>query len=255
VNRDAAATPTSPGAEPLEDLSVQILVVENNAVAAKSLELSLTGEGHTVYVTDTGEDAVDMAGLYDYDAILLSMELSDIPGLDVLRALRLRKVRSPVIMLGASADVETKVATLAAGADDYLTKPFHKAELTARLTAVVRRSRGQADSVIRTGAIALDLAARRAEVSGVPIHLTPSEYKMLELFSLRKNHAISKEQCLNHLYNGQSEPEAKIIDVFVCKLRKKIAAAAPDGDSQIETVWGGGYMLRDAPAQPQRLAA
>ena len=166
--------------------------------------------------------------------------------------MRLRKLGCPVIILSGSLDVDSKVQALAAGADDYMTKPFHKAELIARITAVVRRSRGHTESVIRTGAISLNLNTRSAEVSGIPIHLTPSEYKMLELLSLRKNTVLTKEACLNHLYTGMSEPEIKIIDVFICKLRKKIAAAA-DGDCQIETVWGGGYMLRDA--RPDRLAA
>jgi two-component system, cell cycle response regulator CtrA len=235
------------------DPVMQVLVVESQAAAAKSLELSLTAEGHTAFVTDSGEEACDLARIYDYDAIFLSLDLDDMTGVQALRALRARKIAAPVIMLGDS-QVEARVEALAAGADDVMTKPFHKAELLARLAAVVRRSRGHIDSVLRTGAIALNLATRQAEVAGQPIHLTPSEYKILELFSLRKNMALSKEQCLNHLYNGMSEPEPKIIDVFVCKLRKKIAAAN-GGDAQIETVWGGGYMLRDAPAEPQRLAA
>ncbi|TAJ73836.1 MAG: response regulator transcription factor [Phenylobacterium sp.] len=230
---------------------MQVLVVESQAAAAKSLELLLTGEGHTAYVTDSGEEACDLARLYDYDAIFLGADLDDMTGLQAIRALRARKIAAPVIVLGDS-QVEARVEALAAGADDVLAKPFHKAELLARLTAVVRRSRGHTESILRTGAIALNLATRQAEVAGQPVRLTPSEYKILELFSLRKNTALSKEQCLNHLYNGMSEPEPKIIDVFVCKLRKKIAAAN-NGDAGIETVWGGGYMLRDTPEQ--RLAA
>jgi two-component system cell cycle response regulator CtrA len=230
---------------------MQILVVESQHVAAKSLELLLSAERHTVYLTDTGEEAIELAALYDYDAILLSLDLGDMDGVQVLRTLRAKKIAAPVIMLGA-AEVETRVEALASGADDFMSKPFHKAELTARLAAVVRRTRGHTDSILRTGAIALNLSTRQVEVSGQPVHLTPSEYKLLELFSLRKNAVLTKEQCLNHLYNGLSEPEPKIIDVFVCKLRKKLAHIT-GGDILIETVWGGGYMLRDA--QEQRLAA
>jgi len=230
---------------------MQVLVVESQAAAAKSLELLLTAEGHTAYVADCAEEACDVARIYDYDAVLMAMDLDDMTGIQAIRALRTRKIEAPVIMLGDS-DVDTRVEALAAGADDVVARPFHKAELMARLAAVVRRSRGHTDSVLRAGPIALNLATRQAEVAGQPIHLTPSEYKMLELFSLRKNTALSKEQCLSHLYNGMSEPEPKIIDVFVCKLRKKIAAAN-NGDVGIETVWGGGYMLRDQPEQ--RLAA
>ena len=233
---------------------MHILVVEDNTATARSIELILANEGHNVSVTDSGEEAVELAELYDYDAILMDLDLADISGTEALRELRMKKNHTPVIILSGTADVDTKVNALAAGADDYMTKPFHKSELAARLTAVVRRSRGHTESIIRTGVIALNLNTRTAEVSGQSIHLTPSEYKMLELLSLRKNTVLTKEACLNHLYNGLSEPEAKIIDVFICKLRKKIAQAS-GGDSQIETVWGGGYMLRDSKQQPQALAA
>jgi two-component system, cell cycle response regulator CtrA len=229
---------------------MHILLVEDNPVAARSIELKLTAEGHNVFSTDLGEDAIELADLYDYDVVLLDLELADMTGLDVLRAIRLNKIRTPVIVVTATGDVETKVKALSAGADDFITKPFHKAEMAARINAVVRRSRGHSESIIRTGNIVLNIDTRSAEVSGVPVHLTPSEYKVLELLSLRKNTVLTKEMCLNHLYNGLKEPEVKIIDVFVCKLRKKLAQAT-GGGSQIETVWGGGYMLRDAPAHIQ----
>jgi len=230
---------------------MHILLVEDNDATAKSVKLILGAEGHNVSMTASGEEAVELAEIYEYDAILMDIDLEDITGIEALRELRLKKNATPIIILSGTTDVETKVASLAAGADDYMTKPFHKSELAARINAVVRRSRGHTDSIIRTGQIALNLNTRQAEVAGQPIHLTPSEYKMLELLSLRKNTVLTKEACLNHLYNGLSEPEIKIIDVFICKLRKKIAAVG--GESQIETVWGGGYMLRDAKAE--RLAA
>jgi len=233
---------------------MHILLVEDNPATVKSVQLILGAEGHNVSHTASGEEAVELAEIYEYDAVLMDIDLEDITGVEALRDLRLKKNATPIIILSGTADVETKVSALAAGADDYMTKPFHKSELSARINAVVRRSRGHTDSIIRTGAIALNLNTRSAEVSGTPIHLTPSEYKMLELLSLRKNTVLTKEACLNHLYNGLQEPEIKIIDVFICKLRKKIAAAA-DGDSQIETVWGGGYMLRDAKAAPIAAAA
>jgi two-component system cell cycle response regulator CtrA len=223
---------------------MHILVVEDTPAAAKSIELRLSADGHNVAVTPSGEEAVELATLYDYDLILLDLDLPDMTGVEVLRELRVEKVKTPVMVITATNDVDTKVKAFTAGADDYMTKPFHKAELVARINAVVRRSRGHGESVIRTGDIAINLDTRRAEVAGEAIHLTPSEYKILELLSLRKNTLLTKEMCLNHLYNGLSEPEIKIIDVFICKLRKKIAAVA-GGNTQIETVWGGGYMLRD----------
>ena len=223
---------------------MHILLVEDNPVAAKSIELKLVAEGHNVFTTDLGEDAVELTSVYDYDLVLLDLDLADMDGLDVLRQVRMKRIRTPVIILTASSDIETKVKALGAGADDFISKPFHKAELAARINAVVRRSRGHSESIIRTGNIALNIDTRTAEVCGAPVHLTPSEYKVLELLSLRKNSVLTKEMCLNHLYNGLKEPEVKIIDVFICKLRKKLAAAA-QGHNQIETVWGGGYMLRD----------
>jgi two-component system cell cycle response regulator CtrA len=239
---------------------MHILLVEDNPVAAKSIELKLVAEGHNVFVTDLGEDAIELTAVYDYDLMLLDLDLTDMEGLDVLRAVRAKKIRTPVIILTAASDIETKVKALSAGADDFISKPFHKAELAARINAVVRRSRGHSESIIRTGNIALNIDTRTAEVCGVPVHLTPSEYKVLELLSLRKNSVLTKEMCLNHLYNGLKEPEVKIIDVFICKLRKKLAQAS-QGENQIETVWGGGYMLRDTAAttqiqaEPQQLAA
>jgi len=233
---------------------MHILLVEDNPVTARSVELKLTAEGHNVFAAELGEDAIELASLYDYDVILLDLDLTDMEGMDVLRAVRAKKVRAPVIILTAAVDIETKVKALSAGADDFLSKPFHKAELAARINAVVRRSRGHAESIIRTGNIALNLDTRTTEVCGVPVHLTPSEYKVLELLSLRKNSVLTKEMCLNHLYNGLKEPEVKIIDVFICKLRKKLAQAS-GAPNQIQTVWGGGYMLRDTSDQPQRLAA
>jgi two-component system cell cycle response regulator CtrA len=198
---------------------MHILVVEDNQATARSIQLMLSAEGHNVAVTASGEEGVELAELYEHDVVLMDLDLEDITGLEAVRAMRMKKIGCPVIILSGSVDVDSKVQALAAGADDYMTKPFHKAELTARINAVVRRSRGHTESILRTGAIALNLNTRSVEVSGIRIHLTPSEYKMLELLSLRKNTVLTKEACLNHLYNGLSEPEIKIIDVFICKLR------------------------------------
>ena len=130
------------------------------------------------------------------------------------------------------------------GADDYMTKPFHKDELVARIHAVVRRSKGHAQSVILTGELLVNLDTKTVEVGGQRVHLTGKEYQMLELLSLRKGTTLTKEMFLNHLYGGMDEPELKIIDVFICKLRKKLATAA-GGKNFIETVWGRGYVLRE----------
>ena len=232
---------------------MHILLVEDNEVAARSIEMKLLMEGHNTYTTDLGEEAIELAGLYDYDVILLDLGLDDMSGIDVIRALRGTKLRTPIIVLTASSDVETKVKALSSGADDFITKPFHKLELVARINAVVRRSRGHSQSIIETGDISVNLDTRSAAVGGVPIHLTPSEYKVLELLSLRKNTVLTKEMCLNHLYNGLKEPEVKIIDVFICKLRKKLAMAG--ADNLIGTVWGRGYVLREPSDDEARIPA
>jgi two-component system cell cycle response regulator CtrA len=165
-------------------------------------------------------------------------------GFDVLKSLRVAKVNTPILILTGQGDIETKVRGLGFGADDYMTKPFHKDELVARIHAIVRRSKGHSQSIITTGNLTVNLDAKTVEVAGQRVHLTGKEYQMLELLSLRKGTTLTKEMFLNHLYGGMDEPELKIIDVFICKLRKKLAAAT-EGDHYIETVWGRGYVLRD----------
>jgi two-component system cell cycle response regulator CtrA len=222
---------------------VRVLLIEDDGATAQSIELMLQHEGFNVYTTDLGEEGVDLGKLYDYDLILLDLNLPDMSGMDVLRTLRVGKINTPIMFLSGSAEIETKVKTFAGGADDYMTKPFHKDELIARINAVVRRSKGHAQSVIKTGEILLNLDAKMVEVRGIRVHLTGKEYQMLELLSLRKGSTLTKEMFLNHLYGGIDEPEVKIIDVFICKLRKKLAGAG--GGDHIETVWGRGYVLRD----------
>jgi two-component system, cell cycle response regulator CtrA len=222
---------------------MRVLLIEDDRAVARSVELMLKSEGFNVYTTDLGEEGVDLGKNYDYDLILLDLNLPDMSGMDVLRNLRVGKIETPVMILSGSSEIDTKVKTLGGGADDYMTKPFHKGELVARIHAVVRRSKGHAQSVIRTGEIAVNLDGKTVEVNGARVHLTGKEYQMLELLSLRKGTTLTKEMFLNHLYGGMDEPELKIIDVFICKLRKKLKAAARD--HYIETVWGRGYVLRD----------
>src|SRR5204863_2239033 len=186
----------------------------------------------------------DLGKLYDYDIIVLDLQLPDMSGFEVLNSLRLAKVQTPVMILSGNAIVEAKVKALRVGADDYMTKPFHKDELVARIQAVVRRSKGHSQSVITTGKLTVNLDAKTVEVDSQRVHLTGKEYGILELLSLRKGTTLTKEMFLNHLYGGMDEPELKIIDVFVCKLRKKLATAT-NGENYIETVWGRGYVLRD----------
>jgi two-component system cell cycle response regulator CtrA len=227
---------------------MRVLLIEDDSATAQGIELMLKSEGFNIYSTDLGEEGIDLGKLYDYDIIVLDLTLPDMNGFDVLKQLRVARVNTPILILSGTADIDTKVRGLGYGADDYMTKPFNKDELIARINAIVRRSKGHAHSVIRTGDVVVNLDAKTVEVSGQRVHLTGKEYQMLELLSLRKGTTLTKEMFLNHLYGGMDEPELKIIDVFICKLRKKLAAAT-GGEHYIETVWGRGYVLRDPQEQ------
>src|SRR6266566_6573476 len=189
--------------------AMRVMLIEDEPATAKSIELMLGSEGFNVYTTDLGEEGLDLGKLYDYDIILLDLNLPDMHGYDVLKKLRTAKVSTPVLILSGIGEMDSKVRALGFGADDYVTKPFHRDELVARIHAIVRRSKGHSQSVIRTGKLAVNLDAKTVEVDG-----------------------------------GMDEPELKIIDVFICKLRKKLSLAC-GGANYIETVWGRGYVLRD----------
>ena len=223
---------------------MRVLLVEDDSSTAQTIEMMLKSEGMVVDATDLGEDGLEIGKLYDYDIIILDLMLPDMDGMEVLRRLRHSRVTTPVLILSGLSQSENKVKGLGNGADDYLTKPFDKSELIARVRAIIRRSKGHSQSIIHTGRLAVNLAARTVDVDGRPLHLTGKEYGILELLSLRKGTTLTKEMFLNHLYGGIDEPELKIIDVFVCKLRKKLSTAT-GGSNYIETVWGRGYVLRD----------
>jgi len=205
---------------------MRVLLVEDDPTTSKSIELMLTHANLNVYTTELGEEGIDMTGH------------------DVLRQLRLARIETPILILSGADDTDSKIKGFGFGADDYLTKPFHREELVARIHAIIRRSKGHSQSVIRTGLINVNLDAKTVDVASKAVHLTGKEYQMLELLSLRKGTTLTKEMFLNHLYGGMDEPELKIIDVFICKLRKKLNEAT-GGQSYIETVWGRGYVLRD----------
>jgi two-component system, cell cycle response regulator CtrA len=223
---------------------MRVLLIEDDRTIAQSIELMLKSERFNVYTTDLGEEGIDLGKLYDYDIILLDLNLPDMSGYKVLRSLRVSKVKTPILILSGLGGIEDKVRGLGFGADDYMTKPFHKDELVARIHAIVRRSKGHAESVINTGDLCVNLDAKTVKIGGAHVHLTPKEYQILELLSLRRGTTLTKEMFLNNLYGGMDEPVIKIIDVFMCKLRKKLANAS-NGKDYIETVWGRGYVMRE----------
>jgi two-component system cell cycle response regulator CtrA len=229
---------------------MRVLLVEDDSATAASIEMMLRTEGFICDTTDLGEDGLEIGKLYDYDIIILDLMLPDIDGYEVLRRLRAARVRTPILILSGLAELDNKIKGLGFGADDFVAKPFDRRELIARIQAIVRRAKGHSESVIRTGKLTVNLDSRTVEVDSHPLHLTGKEYGILELLSLRKGTTLTKEMFLNHLYGGMDEPELKIIDVFVCKLRKKLSIATA-GDNYIETVWGRGYVLRDPPADAE----
>jgi two-component system cell cycle response regulator CtrA len=236
---------------------MRVLLVEDDAATAQSIEMMLRSESYVCDTTDMGEDGLEIGKLYDYDIIVLDLMLPDIDGYEVLRRLRAARVQTPTLILSGLSGLDDKIKGLGVGADDYLTKPFDKRELIARIQAIVRRSKGHPDSIIQTGKLKVNLDACSVEVNNQPLHLTGKEYGILELLSLRKGATLTKEMFLNHLYGGMDDPQIKIIDVFVCKLRKKLSAAT-GGDNYIETVWGCGYVLRDPVEdfdEPERAAS
>jgi two-component system cell cycle response regulator CtrA len=232
---------------------MRVLLIEDDSSTAQSIELMLKSESFNVYTTDLGEEGIDLGKIYDYDIIILDLNLPDMSGFEVLRSLRVSKVKAAILILTGLSGIEDKVRGLGFGADDYVTKPFHKNELVARIHAIVRRSKGHAQSVIQIGDLIVDVHTKRVEVNGTPVYLTSKEYKMLELLALRKGTTLTKETFLNHLYGGMDEPEGKIIDVFMCKLRKKLVSAS-GGSEFIETIWGRGYVLGE-PAAVEAMTA
>ena len=223
---------------------MRVLLVEDDPSTARSIELALAAEGIVCDTANLGEEGLEIGQLYDYDIIILDMMLPDMDGFEVLRRFRAKKIKTPILILSGLGTSDNKIKGLGIGADDYVTKPFNKGELVARIQAIVRRSKGHSESIIKTGKLTVNLDERSVFITEDQIHLTSKEYSILELLSLRKGTPITKEMFLNHLYGGIDEPELKIIDVFVCKLRKKLMDASGD-ENYIETLWGRGYIMRD----------
>jgi two-component system cell cycle response regulator CtrA len=221
---------------------MKVLLIEDEAVTSRGIDLTLRNEDIYADIAACGEEGVDFARHFDYDAVILDLDLPDMSGFEVLRTLRRASIDVPVMILSGSAAVDSKVKALNAGADDYMTKPFSSEELVGRLRALVRRSKGYSDSRISFGPMTLDLVAKTVEACGRRVRLSGKEYQILELLSLRRGVAVSKETLINHIYSDGEGPDSPTIGLFMCRLRKKLAAAS-GGEHYIETVRDQGYLM------------
>jgi len=221
---------------------VRVLLIEDEVWISQSITEALEAEGFHVDEADRGEDGLELADLYEYQVMILDLGLPDMRGDEVLANLRQKNTNMPVLILSGDAEVESRLSCLKSGADDYLIKQFNMQELSARLQALVRRTNGHSQNILQFGDLTLDLSARDVVVGDTRVELTSKEYQMFELLCLRKGNVVSKESFLDHLYGGMDEPEMKIIDVFICKLRKKIEKAGAPAPL-IQTVWGRGYRV------------
>jgi two-component system, cell cycle response regulator CtrA len=226
---------------------VRVLIIEDDPAIAEAVSLMLSIEGLNTSATQLGEEGFELGRLYDYDIILLDLDLPDLHGHDVLKKLRCAKVQTPIVIVSGDCQVETKLRSFGLGADDYITKPFRSEELVARIRAVARRAKGLSEPIVRTGKLEVNLDTQTAVVEGASIYLTKKEYETLELLSLRKGATLTPEMFLDHLYGGIDEPNAQIVDVYICKLRKKLAIAC-GGEDYIKTVRARGYALIDPPS-------
>jgi two-component system, cell cycle response regulator CtrA len=222
---------------------MRALLVESDSAAAKALSAFLKAEGVVLEVTDTGQDALDLLRHYEFDLVLLNLSLPDMDGSTLITRMRAAKRETPVLGMARSTSPRARLAALTAGGDDVVDQGVDRAELLARMRAIVRRSRGYSQPLLRVGPLTLDVTQQDVVANGARIRLTGKEFAILHLLVLRKNMVMSKDAILSALYGGMDEPESKIIDVFICKLRTKLAKAGLR--DVIGTVWGRGYIVRD----------
>ncbi len=223
---------------------MHILVIEDDKITNQNICLLLKKEKMIPESAYTGHEGIELIKLYDYDLIILDLMLPDRPGLEILKQIRLLDVKTPVLILSGLHQTEKKVDCLNNGADDYLTKPYERTELLARVKSIIRRCSGLAESIIKIGKMAIDINKKNVSIDNKTIPLTPKEYALIELLALKKGATVSKETCLNQLYGIMDEPpDSKIIDVFLCKMRRKIKNLT-NGEDYIQNVWGHGYILK-----------
>jgi two-component system copper resistance phosphate regulon response regulator CusR len=220
---------------------MRVLVIEDSERLRRSLRHGLEQLGWEVESAANGDDGMNLLKERDPDAVVLDLMLPGLPGIDVLRRVRSLGSRAQILILSARDRVEDRVRGLEAGADDYLVKPFSFDELCARLQALMRRAHAREETRILVGPVAVDTAAKRAFKDGEPLHLTPSEYAVLELLVLRRGRVTSQEQILDRLYHGSTDVTSNIVEVLVSGLRRKLQT--PDGAGLIQTRRGHGYVV------------
>lgn len=228
---------------------MRVLLVENNVRHAAAITADLKADAIKVDLAASGDDALYILRDYQFDLVLLNQRLPDMDGATLISRIRAAKHDTPIIAL--SAVPQARLKALTAGADDVVELEMDRVELIARIRAVVRRSRGYSQSSLRVGDLTLNVDQHDVTAHGVRVPFTAREFAILELLVLRRNMIMTKEAILAHLYGGLDEPEIKIIDVFICKIRNKLAKAGMP--NVISTVWGRGYTVKDVTPDAPRV--
>ena len=228
---------------------MQVLLIEDDSVVAQSIQRVLAIEKFNVTVTELGEEGTDFAARSNYDIILLDLQLPDVTGIEVLRSLRAADVGTPVLMLSGNAGQEAKVTALRFGADDYVTKPFHMRELTARVRAAIRRAQTKdapPENVLQIGAITLDPGRRVVSKAGQPVHLTPKEFDLLHYLMLNAGKPIAHGRLLTAVWGPDYGGELEYLRTFVRQLRKKLEDD-PSHPAYLMTEMWFGYRFQAEP--------
>ena len=226
---------------------MNILLVEDDPIVADVLAMTLEDAGYFTIIAGSIHEALEELNINEIDAVLLDLKLPDGDSMRVARLIRAKRERQlvPILVVSGNNSVDDRIMALGAGADGYLSKPFDKEELLAHLEAIIRRANGHSSLVIEIGNLTIDLHRKIVSGDNKVVKLTRKEIEIVNLLGVRKGAVLSKSSFLNHLYGGRDEPESKIVDVFMCKLRHKLNKAGLKG-AVIETVWGQGHKLVEA---------
>jgi two-component system cell cycle response regulator CtrA len=227
---------------------VRLLLVQSHPAEARDATRVLGETGAIVDHVHAVPDAIMYLQTYEYDTVVVDRALAEMDGCEAVRRFRAEGFTTPVLMLLDQSSGHSRAQALRSGADELITKPIDKEELVARIEATVRRRNSHARSLLRVGPLEIDMASREVRVDGQPISVTRKEFAILELMASRKGRVIAKQSFFDHLYNGLDGPETRVIDVFICNLRKKLSTWGVG--SLIDTVRGHGYIMRELADDP-----